>query len=118
LFPKFSTVSRLQGVRWFVCDPDSDPVNGDSLCRQVNGGAVEEVVPGVQDMQIQYLTDAGYVAANALSTVADWNRVRAVRISLTMQETDPGNAAAGGSTDAAPIARTFDHIVRLRNRIL
>jgi type IV pilus assembly protein PilW len=118
LFPKFSTVSRLQGVRWFVCDPDSDPVNGDSLCRQVNGGAVEEVVPGVQDMQIQYLTDAGYVAANALSTVADWNRVRAVRISLTMQETDPGNSAAGGSTDGAPIARTFDHIVSLRNRNL
>lgn len=118
LFPKFSTVSRLQGVRWFVCDPDGDAANGDSLCRQVDAGGVEEVVPGVQDMQIQYLTDAGYVNAGSLGTVAAWNAVRAVRISLTMQETEPGNPAASGSTDGAPIARTFDHIVTLRNRTL
>ena len=118
LFPKFSTVSRLQGVRWFVCDPDSDASNGDSLCRQVDAGAVEEVVPGVQGMQIQYLTDTGYVNAGSLSTVAAWNAVRAVRISLTVQETEPGNPAASGSTDGAPIARTFDHIVTLRNRTL
>lgn len=118
LFPKFSTVSRLQGVRWFVCDPDGDDTNGDSLCRQVDAGAAEEVVPGVQDMQIQYLTDAGYVNAGALVTAAAWNAVRAVRISLTMQETEPGNPAASGSTDGAPIARTFDHIVTLRNRTL
>jgi len=118
LFPKFATLSRLQGVRWFVCDPDGNAANGDSLCRQVDGGAVEEVVPGILDMQIQYLTDGGYVNASGLSTVADWNRVRAVRVSLTMQETEPANAAASGSTDGAPITRTFDHVVSLRSRTL
>lgn len=118
LFPKFSTVSRLQGVRWFVCDPDGNAANGGSLCRQVDAGGAEEVVPGIQNMQIQYLTDAGYVNASALSTVADWNAVRAVRISLTIQEPEPANAAASGSTDGAPLARTFDHVVSLRNRTL
>lgn len=118
LFPKFSSVSRLQGVRWFVCDPDGNAANGASLCRQVDAGVMEEVVPGVQDMQVQYLTDTGYVSANALTTLAAWNAVRAVRISLTMQETEPGNAAASGSTDGAPLTRTFDHVVTLRNRTL
>lgn len=118
LFPKFATVSRLQGVRWFLCDPDGDAANGASLCRSVDGGAAEEVVPGIQNMQIQYLTDAGYVNASALSTMAAWNAVRSVRVSLTMLETEPGNPAASGSTDGAPISRTFDHIVTLRNRTL
>lgn len=118
LFPKFSTISRLQGVRWFVCDPDGDPVNGNSLCRQVDGGGAEEVIQGIQDMQILYLTDSGYVDASALTTAAGWNRVRAARISLTLQETEPGNPAASGSTSGAPLARTFDHVVTLRNRTL
>jgi type IV pilus assembly protein PilW len=118
LFPKFSSVSRLQGVRWFVCDPDGVASNGASLCRQVDAGGVEEVVPGVQDMQVQYLTAGGYVNAGALTTAAAWNAVRAVRVSLTMQETEPGNPAASGSTDGAPLVRTFDHIVTLRNRTL
>ena len=118
LFPKFSTISRLQGVRWYVCDPDGDASNGDSLCRQVDGGGQEEVIQGIQDMQIQYLTGGGYVNASALTTTAQWNAVRAVRISLTLQETEPGNAAASGSTDGAALARTFDHVVTLRNRTL
>lgn len=115
LFPEFSTVSRLQGVRWYVCDPDGVAANGYSLCRRVNDGAQEEVVPGVENMQIEYLTNAGYVNASALGTTADWNAVRAVRIALTMREAE---ATSAGSTTGAPLMRTISHVVTLRNRTL
>lgn len=115
LFPRFSTVSRMQGVRWYVCDPDGVAANGYSLCRRVNDGAQEEVVPGVQDMQVQYLGNAGYVDASSLTTAADWNAIRAVRIALTMREAE---ATSAGSTTGQPLVRTVNHVVNLRNRTL
>lgn len=111
-FPKFTTLSALQGVRWFVRDPDNNAGNGYSLYRQVNGGNPEEVVQGVTNLQLQYLAAGGYVDANAITSAAEWNAVRAVRVVLSLRDTD---APAGSSL---PIERSVDNVVTLRNRVL
>lgn len=114
-FPKFSMITPLQGVRWLVRDPDGDATNGYSLYRQVNGGNAEEVIEGVVDLQLSYLRNGAYVDASAITNATEWREVRAVRIRLTLRETE---AARGGSTNGQPIQRTVEHTVALRNRVL
>ncbi|MDR6840074.1 PilW family protein [Pseudoxanthomonas sacheonensis] len=115
-FPKFATLSALEGVRWFVRDPDGNASNGHSLYRQVNGGTAEEVVQGVDDMQVQYLTpSAGYVNASALTTAAAWNEVRAARVTLILRETE---VSGTDGTSRQPITRTIENVITLRNRVL
>ena len=114
-FPKFATITALQGVRWYVNDPDGDASNGASLYRQVNGAAAEEVVQGVTDLQFQYLGAGGYVDADALTTADAWNAVRAVRISMTLRDTE---VAGTDGTSRQPITRTLDNVVTLRSRVL
>lgn len=115
LFPKSSTISRMQGVRWFVRDPDGDATNGASLYRQVDDNTAEEVVQGVSDLELQYLGGAGYVDASALTTVDAWNEIRAVRMTLTLRET--GTTGTDGST-SQPITRTVESVATIRNRLL
>lgn len=111
-FPKFSTLSSLQGVRWFLTDPDANPANGYSLHRQVNDGAADEVIQGVRDLQFTYLTGAGYVDASALTTAAAWRDVRAVHMRLELQDTEV--TGTGGEY----ITRVIENVVTLRNRVL
>ncbi len=113
LFPKFSALSALHGIRWFVRDSDGDASNGYSLYREVNGGNAEEVIQGVTDLQVQYLTDTGYVDASALGTAADaWKAVRAVRLTLTLRD------AEVKGTDGQPLERVIENVITLRNRVL
>lgn len=116
-FKKFATLSALQGVRWFVRDPDGNASNGHSLYREVNGGAAEEVVQGVVDMQVKYLTPAGYLDAGAgtLTTAAAWNEVRAARVTLTLRDTE---LSGTDGTSRQPIIRTMENVITLRNRVL
>src|SRR5690606_8387829 len=111
-FPKFATISSMQGVRWFLRDPDGDASNGYSLYRQVNGGSAEEVVQGVSNLQFRYLTDAGYVGASSLTTADAWRNVRAVRMTLTLRETERTG------TDGQPLTRVVENVIALRNRVL
>ena len=115
-FPKFSTISSMQGARWFVRDPDANAANGYSLYRQVNAGSAEEMIEGVVDMQLTYLRNGAYVAASALGTPAEWGEVRAVRIALTLQETDTSSQAS--TTAGQLLRRTLQHTVAVRNRVL
>ena len=55
------------------------------------------------------------VAGASLTTAADWNAIRAVRIALTMREAE---ATSAGSTTGQPLVRTVNHVVNLRNRTL
>ena len=114
-FPKFSMISPLLGVRWMIRDPDANAANGYSLYRQVNGGNAEEVIEGVVDLQLLYLRNGAYVDASTIADATEWREVRAVRIRLTLRETE---ATHGGSTDGQPIQRTIEHTVALRNRVL
>ncbi|WP_372015314.1 prepilin-type N-terminal cleavage/methylation domain-containing protein [Pseudoxanthomonas sp. 10H] len=115
-FPKFATITALQGVRWYVRDPDGDASNGASLYRQVNSAAAEEVVQGVTGLQFQYLTAGGYVDADSLTTADAWNAVRAVRIVLTLRDTERAGTDATGANQ--PITRTLENVVALRSRVL
>jgi type IV pilus assembly protein PilW len=114
-FPKFATITALQGVRWYVNDPDGDASNGASLYRQLNGGSAEEVVQGVTGLQFQYLGAGGYVDADSLTTADAWNAVRAVRISMTLRDTE---VAGTDGTSRQPISRTLENVVTLRSRVL
>ncbi|ADV26702.1 hypothetical protein Psesu_0850 [Pseudoxanthomonas suwonensis 11-1] len=112
-FPKFSSLTAVQGVRWFVDDPDGNSANGFSLYRQVNDGNPEEIVEGIVNMQFQYLTSAGYVSATTLGADANaWRDVRAVRMTLTLQE------AEGSGTGGQRLTRVVENVVALRNRVL
>lgn len=139
-FGNGSRLMRLSGMTYFI---RNNPNGIPSLYHQklgVSGGtaatAAEELVEGVQDMQLTYGVDTDvsndsaqkgmrvdqYVAANA---VTDWTRVLAVKVSLLFQ-TAEDNVAKGpqtytynGSTVTASdrrIRKTATQVVRLRNR--
>ncbi len=103
---------RLTAHDWYI---GHNPDGGTSLYRLALQGdgsvAAEEMVRNVTDMDIRYHSalDDDYVVASA---VPDWNKVDAVRITLTVQSE---NQRAG--TDAQPIARTFSATTTLRNRV-
>lgn len=109
LYSLNSVVSRLRGVRWYVGDNGR---GGTSLFRQTNAAVAEEMVEGVQDMQIEYLQGAAagsYVAAGA---VTNWGEVTSMRIALTAQSEDEVG------TDGESVVRQLEHVVNLRNRML
>lgn len=111
-----SVLTKLRARRWFI---GTNPRGGRSLYQAAmrnNGGVTtvvnEEIVEGVQDMQITYLfgTGSNYIAAS-LVPAGSWNQVRAVRINLTMQ----GQETVG--TDGGVLNRGLAQTVALRNRM-
>ena len=110
-----SVIAKLKATAWYVGVSSSD-ANRRSLYQVMltrNGTApattVQEVAEGVQDMQLQYLSTGGADYQDA-SAVADWSRVTAVRVVLTMQGTE------NVDVDGTPTVRTIAHTVTLRNR--
>jgi type IV pilus assembly protein PilW len=94
-----------------------DPV--DTLYRKSDLDAPQELVEGVEDLQILYGVDTGgdalvpntYVDA---SLVSDFNDVVSVRVQLTVNSIDDV-----GSSDADGILRrNFTQTIRLRNRLI
>lgn len=106
-----AVVAKLEATRWFI---DDNGRGGRSLYRiRMDKGVEqprEEIVEGIQDMQIQYLVAGGldYVDAGA---VANWGQVQAVRVALDLQ----GNERV--STDGGELTRELAHVVTLRNRV-
>jgi len=107
LYPRNAVVSELQGVRWFVADNGR---GGRSLFRSVNGAGREEVVEGVQDMQIAYLQGFNSGAYVAAGSITNWQEVTSARITLVARSTD------GVGTGNAPLVRRVEHVVNLRNK--
>lgn len=118
-------VARVVSTRWYVAN---NARNGRSLFREelvnVTGADAAsgtrltpvEVVEGVEDMQIQWLSanDANY--ADAAGTT-DWSNVIAARITLQLQGTEGALSAREiQGTDGQALARTVTHVVTLRNR--
>ncbi len=99
------TVMPLESVGWFV----GSTSNGTSLYRValVSGlMRTEEILAGVENMQVQYLSRnaAAYVDANA---IVDWEQVIALRVTLTLANDTNSPVAAG--------LRTFTQVIHLRN---
>lgn len=107
-----SIVVRLQAARWYVANNGR---GGNSLFRQAlrNNAlaAREEVVEGVEDMEITYLLPGGtdYVDSTAIPA-ARWREVGSVRLDITLS----GRENVG--TDGSRINRRLQHTVTLRNR--
>lgn len=106
-------VSVIRPARWFIADNAN---GGKSLFRSrlVNtAGALsiadDEIVANADAMTLTYLEGGAgtYAVAGA---VADWSNVVAVRIQLHLTGVD--------RVDGAPIERTLEHVVTVRNRAL
>lgn len=110
-----ATIVRLRAVQWQIRDNGR---GGRSLFRTLpvitSGNAVltaQEIADNVQDMQIEYLQDVTAVGGyNAATDITDWAAVNAVRITLTLV------SAETVGTNNAPLTRTFQHTIALRNR--
>ncbi|MDA0791282.1 MAG: PilW family protein [Proteobacteria bacterium] len=94
-----------------------DPV--DSLYRKSGIAAPQELVEGIEDLQILYGVDTAgadlvpstYVDASA---VADFNDVVAIRVQLTVNSIDD----VGASTADGILRRNVTQTIRLRNRLI
>lgn len=104
-----SQVLKFITRAYFIKDNPVTLVPG--LFRQENGGAAEELVAGVDQMQITYGKDTNtppddypniYLKAGAagLQSADDWGRVRTIRIGLLVRTPGEQNGAKGGDKDA------------------
>jgi type IV pilus assembly protein PilW len=138
-----AVVTELTTHTYFIGQSDwPDDAGGvvRSLFRGDGDGAPEEILQGVEDMQIAYGIDANEDGQadtfQDASTVADWSQVVSTRFSLLMNSIDPASDTeaaylyVGGSVSidpasASPITPT-DRLLRqefmasmvMRNNIL
>lgn len=105
---------RLNASAWYIGQTGRAETGGRALYRVTPAGA-QEVIDGVQDMKVAYLSGDTYQDATA---IANWGDVTAARITLTLQGPQR-NAATNKSAgdDDARITRTFTHTVALRNNM-
>ena len=126
--PQPGFVAKLYSSFWYVGKNESGQrsLYRSTITRSGTGGTTiimspDEMIPGVQDLQITYLTRDGttgilannWVAASAVTSWPDDNttaQVVAVRIDLTLQTSE------NVSTSQTPIQRHLIHVVGLRNR--
>ncbi len=116
-----SQVARFSAVSWYIGNNGRANEGGRSLYRRRLGSGAslitEEVVAGVQNLQLGYRVDGStaFVAPSAVAA-ADWATVNAVQLTLTMTSADARVSTAPG-TNNGRIERTFTHLVTLRNRV-
>ncbi|MFT7470804.1 MAG: type IV pilus assembly protein PilW [Kiritimatiellia bacterium] len=139
-------VVRLEGTIFYVGKRDDTATNTSSLFRRQlsatgTAGVAEELIEGVESMQILYginldqdvrNTVDGYLPANL---VTEFSKVISVRISLLMQSVEDGSVPApqiytfdgvlydgvGGNGDLPTdtrVRRVFSSTISLRNRAL
>lgn len=107
-----SMVVRMQASRWYVA---ANGRGGNSLfrvaLRNAGAGTPEEVVEGVDNLQIFYLLPGNnsYLPATGIAA-ARWREVQGVRLELTLT----GQENVG--TDGSAISRGLRHTVNIRNR--
>jgi type IV pilus assembly protein PilW len=111
-----SVLTRYASNLWFVgCNGRvaCNAPGGRSLYQAQFPNASQEVVPDVQDMQIQYLKKGAsdYVDATA---VTDWADVEAAKVSLTLVGPDDG--ATTDSDRTQRLTRTVNNVIYLRNQ--
>lgn len=129
-YPANSSVFEFSANTYYIA---SNPAGEPSLYRKPYSGNAQELVEGVEDMQISYGVDTsatadqnidGYVAANA---VTDWSKVLGMRISLLMvsrseelgvsgQQTYTFNGSSYTSTDTK-LRKVFTTTIAIRNRL-
>lgn len=112
-----SQLIRFQSATWYVGASGRNDSRGqaiNSLFRTVNGGAPQEMIEGVDNMQLSFLIP-GNIAYGIPATAAQWASASAVNIALTLS-----GAEAGTRTDNvgnSRLQRTLNQTVSLRNRL-
>jgi hypothetical protein len=127
---KGGIVNQLNASAWYVCVRQSTP-SLYSLCREgLEGGVLgpsssaQEILDNVTNMQITYLLGDGNGTPTASAyadgptyntwTSADWAKVQAVRVVLTLATPDKVATSSGAS---APLSQNFTFTVALRRRL-
>jgi type IV pilus assembly protein PilW len=118
-----SRIMRMSGNIYYL---RNNPAGEPALYRKRANTAAEELVEGVENMQITYGEDTTQVSvatcpedgcsANAYfsaGAVTDWNRVVSVRLTLSMR-TPSTQAGVGGD---GRIRKTFTTTIAVRNRL-
>jgi type IV pilus assembly protein PilW len=116
-FASNSVLTRLHAVRWYVASNGRGGTSLYQLQLQSNGATVaQEVAEGVSDMQLKYLLPGAtsYVDSGGVSA-ANWRKVLAVRISLTMTGGENQNKI---SSSRGVLSRKLEHVVTIRNHAL
>lgn len=111
--------------------------NPPALYRKTGAGATEELVEGIEDMQIEYGVDTSspavcsnndggvdaYVKADDVestvpcaSAAEDWKKVLSVRVKLTMRSTEDNVTTETISGDKR-LRKTFTTTIAIRNRL-
>lgn len=109
-----SMIARLHASAWYIGQTGRAASGGRALFRTGPTGA-QEMIDGVQDMQIAYFNGATGQYEDA-AAIADWAAVSAARITLTIQ--GPESNVATNNTGAGAgnrIVRTFTQTVAMRN---
>ena len=108
-------VYRLTFVTYSIRDSGGEP----TLSRSINGAAIQDLVEGIEDMQILYGEDTDadgtpdyYVDA---ATVVDMERVVSIRITLTARTLSTNLSTT--SVDGR-LRRTFSTTIAVRNRLI
>jgi type IV pilus assembly protein PilW len=124
----------MSGHIYYIANNDNTEPSlyRESLVTQAGNAtsAAEELVEGVEDMQILYGEDTSqvslatcpddgcsvdtYVAANA---VTNWNRVVSVRVTLTMRTPEDNLATEVDAAGDRRIRKTFTMTIAVRNRL-
>ena len=114
--PPFGPNSQIMaptGTFWYIGNNGRAAEGGRSLYRTTFGGATEEVVPGVTDMQLSFRDGT----ANTFGTApGSWDNVTAVEVTLTTTSLDARVSTDPGVNDGR-LQRSFTSIVGIRNRI-
>jgi len=113
-------VARIKTVSYYISDPDGDGIP--SLYQVEFGGIPEEVIHGVDDMQIEYGVDTTSAdgAADIYQTadaVSDWLQVVSVRINLNFRSTDDFKLKVDSSGSNDYFETQMTRTISLRNRI-
>ena len=105
-----------------------------SLWQQVNGGTAQELLEGVQDMQLLYGRDTSgdsipdaYEEADVITAANAWENVSSVRVQLLVQSTDDNvledaqpytfNAVTNNAPGDRRLRQVFINTVGIRSRL-
>lgn len=113
-------IYRLSGVSYYI---GRNPVGEPALYRDKlvssTASTKEELVQGVENMQITYGVDTGtdnnVDAYQAADSVTNWSRVLSVRITLTLVS---GQNEKVGTTGDKLLRKSFSNTIAIRNRLL
>jgi type IV pilus assembly protein PilW len=114
-----SSLFAIESMGYYIKAPaagssDSPTLYARSFAGPLTGGTVSEqpLVEGVSDLDILYGVRSGgnvqYKDADAVEAAGEWEEVIAVRLMLTAESLT--------NVDGAPVVRSFERTVRLRNR--